>query len=164
LSIREIVAAQEMQALNRRTLIRLVRGVVVYAFLVGLSAITIGPFVMMLSVALTPGLNFMSYPMRLIPANPGLDNFIALFESTKILRWIFNSVFVSVSIVISHLFTCSLAGYAFARGSFPGRDVVFWLFMGTLMVLLRLDRAPVYLHFRHVSVAPVLQHYISGIR
>ncbi|NLE75472.1 MAG: carbohydrate ABC transporter permease [Chloroflexi bacterium] len=111
-----------------------IRILLVYVFLVALAALTVAPFMMMVSIAFTPGLNFMAFPMPLLPQNPGLGNFQALFESTKILRWTFNSVFVSVSLVALHLFTCSLAGYAFARGHFRGRDAIFWLFMGTLMM------------------------------
>jgi multiple sugar transport system permease protein len=110
------------------------RAALTYLFLTALGAVTAVPFVVMLSVALTPGLSFLSYPIRLIPANPGVDNFTDILGSTNILRWFLNSVFVSASIVVSHLFTCSLAGYAFARGRFAGRDAIFWLFMGTLMI------------------------------
>lgn len=128
------VAAHRQHDDTLRAASRTVRVILTYVFLIGLAVVTVAPFLMMVSIAFTPGLNFMSFPMPLIPKNPGLGNFEALFQSTKIVRWMFNSVFVSVSLVGLHLFTCSLAGYAFARGQFRGRDAIFWLFMGTLMM------------------------------
>lgn len=49
-------------------------------------------------------------------------------------RWLFNSILVAALVTIGNLFFDSLAGYAFARLRFPGRTVLFYAILGTMMV------------------------------
>ncbi|NPV07878.1 MAG: carbohydrate ABC transporter permease [Anaerolineae bacterium] len=122
-----------------------VRTVLIYVLLLIIAAATVGPFLVMVSASLRPNFSYMTFPISLIPENPGIDNYIRLFSQTAIGRWIFNSVFVASTVTVLELVTCSLAGYAFARGSFPGRDVIFWIFMGTLMVPSTVTIVPLFL-------------------
>lgn len=105
-----------------------------YAVLIGLAVVLVTPFLYMLSISLRPGFSFMTFPLSLIPEQVSLENYQILFTQSRIARWIFNSVFVATSVTLLQLFTSSLAGYAFSRGDFPGRDAIFWVFMGTMMV------------------------------
>jgi multiple sugar transport system permease protein len=106
----------------------------IYALLTLVGLITIGPFVVMVSASLRPHLIYLTFPMPLIPPDLGADNYAALFDQSLIGRWILNSVIITVSVTCLQLLTCSMAGFAFARGQFPGRDSIFWLFMATLMI------------------------------
>jgi len=105
-----------------------------YVLLLVIAVATVGPFLVMISASLRPNFSYMTFPISLIPPNPGIDNYIRLFDQTAIGRWILNSIIIATSVTFLQLLTCSLAGYAFARGEFPGREVIFWIFMGTLMV------------------------------
>jgi multiple sugar transport system permease protein len=105
-----------------------------YAVLIGLAVVLVTPFLYMLSISLRPGFSFMTFPLSLIPEQVSLENYQILFSQSRIARWIFNSVFVATAVTLLQLFTSSLAGYAFSRGDFPGRDAIFWVFMGTMMV------------------------------
>lgn len=108
--------------------------VLTYAILITVTIITIGPFLYMMSISLRPDFSFMYFPLSLIPERTDLSNYQLLFRHSLIERWILNSAFIATSVTFLQLITCSLAGYAFARGNFPGRDVIFWIFMGTLMI------------------------------
>ncbi|MHB0875509.1 MAG: carbohydrate ABC transporter permease [Anaerolineae bacterium] len=116
------------------TLGRVAKVFLTYVLLFAISVLTIGPFVIMLSVSLRANYSYMSFPISIIPPIPSLDNYARLFHQTMIGRWVLNSVFVSSSTTILQVLTCSMAGFAFARGTFPGREALFWVFMGTLMV------------------------------
>lgn len=105
-----------------------------YAVLVTVTLITIGPFLYMMSISLRPDFSFMYFPLGLIPERADLSNYQLLFRHSLIERWLLNSAFIATSVTVLQLITCSLAGYAFARGDFPGRDFIFWVFMGTLMI------------------------------
>jgi multiple sugar transport system permease protein len=59
-------------------------------------------------------------------------------------RWFLNSMIVSGVCVVSNLVFCSLAGYAFARLRFPGRELLFLLVLGTLMIPDQLRLIPVF--------------------
>lgn len=61
-------------------------------------------------------------------------NITALFKHSKIGRWFFNSVLICVVVTAVHLLFDAMAGYAFARGNFPGGNGLFWLVIGTMMV------------------------------
>jgi len=67
-------------------------------------------------------------------ANPTLANYKRLFELIPIWSNLYNSVFTSVIGTLTTLFFCSLAGYAFARLRFPGRDTLFMGYLATLMI------------------------------
>jgi len=122
-----------------------VRVLLIYVLILLICALTVGPFLIMISVSLRPNFSFMTFPISLIPPQPGLDNYIRLFHQTSIGRWILNSVFISTSVTFLQALTCSLAGFAFARGSFPGREVIFWAFMSTLMVPSTVTIVPIFL-------------------
>lgn len=108
--------------------------VLTYALLLVIGAALAGPFLVMISASLRGNLSYMTFPMSLIPPEPSLQNYARLMEQTMIGKWAFNSLFVATSVTLLQVLTCSMAAYAFARGSFTGREVIFWIFMGTLMV------------------------------
>lgn len=112
----------------------LLRAAVVYVLLALVALIFIGPFILMISVSLQPDLQFLTFPIDVVPPHPSLDAYAGLFADTPIARWILNSTVVSISVVILNLLTASMGGYAFARGDFPGREVIFWVLMSLLMV------------------------------
>lgn len=95
---------------------------------------TVGPFVIMISVSFTENIRFITLPIRLIPAPFTLENFQTLFSKTLALRWLFNSIFVAGVSTLGGVITSTMAGYAFARGDFIGKQVIFTLFLGILMM------------------------------
>jgi ABC-type glycerol-3-phosphate transport system permease component len=74
--------------------------------------------------------------------------------------YIKNSVFLSVVIVILNLFLSSLGGYAFARLRFPGRELLFLLVLGTLMVPDQLRLLPIFLMMVHWGLYGSFWSYI----
>jgi multiple sugar transport system permease protein len=122
-----------------------IRMVLIYAVLIVVGLIMVVPFLYMVSISLRPGFSFMVFPLSLIPDQVSIENYGILFRQSKILRWMFNSVFVSTTVTFLQLFTSSLAGYAFGRGTFKGRDTIFWIFMGTMMVPSTVTIVPAFL-------------------
>jgi multiple sugar transport system permease protein len=59
-------------------------------------------------------------------------------------RYTINSAIIAVAITVSNLFLASIGGYAFARLKFPGREVLFMLVLGTLMIPDQLRLVPIY--------------------
>ncbi len=55
-------------------------------------------------------------------------------RDSNVTRWFFNSVFVALVWIVGRVITCTMAGYAFARMRFPGRDILFLLVLSTLMI------------------------------
>ncbi|MEZ4861494.1 MAG: carbohydrate ABC transporter permease [Caldilineaceae bacterium] len=121
------------------------RRLLTYAVLMVVTALTIGPFLYMISVSLRPDFSFMYFPLSLIPEEVSWSNYQLLFRQSMIERWLLNSAVISISVTFLQLITCSMAGYAFARGDFPGRDAIFWIFMGTLMIPSTVTIVPMFL-------------------
>jgi multiple sugar transport system permease protein len=116
-----------------------------YGLLLLLAAAALGPFAMMVSASLRPNLIYLSFPMPLIPPDLGLANYGQLFGRTIIGRWILNSAIMTFSVTALQLLTCSMAGFAFARGKFPGREALFWMLMASLMIPSTVTIIPLFL-------------------
>ncbi|MYC93745.1 MAG: carbohydrate ABC transporter permease [Caldilineaceae bacterium SB0661_bin_32] len=112
----------------------LIRETIIYILMAAVAITTVGPFLIMLSVSLTQNIRFITFPIELIPTPMTLENFQTLFARTDALRWLFNSVYVAVISTLGGVITSSMAGYAFARGNFWGKNVIFMLFLGILIM------------------------------
>lgn len=96
------------------------------------SIITVAPFVMMFILALSPA-GAPTLPNQW-PDTMTFDNIASRLEARSFVRWTWNSFVYSAGSVIIVLLTAAMAGYAFAKKRFPGRSVIFWSFLATLMV------------------------------
>ncbi|MER5997266.1 carbohydrate ABC transporter permease [Nonomuraea angiospora] len=102
------------------------------ALLAVLSVLTVSPFVAMFIVALSPA-GRPTVPARW-PDSLTLDNIARVLESSGFVTWTINSLIYAVVSVVIILLTSSMAGYAFAKKRFPGREAMFWTFLATMMV------------------------------
>ena len=98
-----------------------------YLVLIGFAAMFIVPFLYMISISFRPNMEILTFPISLIPEAPGMGAFTSLFAGTAMTNWIFNSFLVTITVTLLQLFPSSMAGYGFARGDFPGKDIIFWL-------------------------------------
>lgn len=112
--------------------------------LVAVAAVTLLPFVLMLLVALSPP-GSLTLPETLIPSDIGLEHFRRVLSGSSLLRWTLNSFIYSLGTVVLILFLASMAGYAFAKKRFPGREALFWSFLATLMVPLQIYLIPYFI-------------------
>ena len=108
------------------------------------------PFAWMVSASLQDVSQIFQWPPRWIPKDPTFDNYVRFFEEERIGRYFLNSAFVSVSITVLQLFTGSLAAYTFAKRRFPGRDVLFIIFLGTMMIPGQVTIIPNYVILKHI--------------
>lgn len=101
-----------------------------------LALVTLMPIGYMFSQAFSPENETMVWPIRWIPQNPTINNFIRIMNdpTLPVFGWLLNSLFVATSVTVLVLFICSLTGYAYARLKFPGRDVIFFILLTSLMV------------------------------
>jgi len=91
------------------------------------------------------GLNeIFQYPPHLFPDELKWENFAKVFELQPFARQFLNSLYIAALNVIGTLVFSSLAGYAFARMRFPGRNVLFVLMLSALLVPLEVLIIPLY--------------------
>lgn len=96
--------------------------------------VIIFPFIYMFASSLKEPGDIVKVPPELFPAAPQWSNYAEVLEVVPIGTQLLNSAIVTLGVTIGWLFTSTLAGYAFARLEFPGRDLLFSAFLGTLMV------------------------------
>ncbi len=85
----------------------------------------------------TEGVSFKGYCKILGSIVPACDTVLAGDETgsnRQLLRWLFNSAFVAITVTLGHLVFDSMAGYALARIKFPGRRIFFAAILGTMMI------------------------------
>jgi multiple sugar transport system permease protein len=115
-----------------------------YAVL-GLGAIVmLLPFVWMVSTSLKTGEATFVTPPQLIPASPTLENYRDIFAAVPMGKFLINSIFVSVVSTFLMVLNCAMAGYAFARIRFPGRDILFYAYLATLMIPQQVTLVPLF--------------------
>ena len=118
--------------------------VIVYLLLLVMAVIYLGPFLWTVSASLKPRQEIFDWPIQLIPDQPTIQNYIKVFTTVPYARWLFNTGVITVTATIGNLLLASLAGYAFARIEFPGREIIFLMFLGTIMIPRSITLIPVF--------------------
>lgn len=115
-----------------------------YILLIIFAVITIFPFFWTLYVSLLKDPNVIElFPSSL--NNYGLQNFKYLFSKMQIKEWYFNSIVVAVSTTFANLLFNTMAGYALARINFPGRNFIFMVIIGVMLIPFQITMIPVYI-------------------
>ncbi|OGS18818.1 MAG: sugar ABC transporter permease [Elusimicrobia bacterium RIFOXYA2_FULL_40_6] len=122
-----------------------------YLFLCIIGLFMIIPFVWMLSTSLKEPGNIFVFPPQWIPNPIVFQNYVNAWNAAPFGRFFINSIFISGSLTIGSLLTGTMAGYAFARLEFPGRDKVFMIFLGTMMIPGQVTMIPVFIILKYIG-------------
>jgi multiple sugar transport system permease protein len=115
--------------------------------------VSVYPLYGMYITALTPTFDTVKTPPDLIPIHASLENFQRLLVKARDYpRWFSNSLLITLSITGFHVFFDTLSGYAFAKKRFPGRDVLFAVLLGTLMIPPQVTLVPLYIVTRNFGL------------
>jgi multiple sugar transport system permease protein len=124
-----------------------------YVILAAGGVLFVAPFLFMVSSSFQPLSEIFSYPPKWIPTDPTLQNYRDFFGSGhQIGRWIVNSAFTTAAITVAQLFFSSLVAYTFAKRTFPGRDVLFFLMLATMMLPVQITVIPNYLILKGIPL------------
>ena len=96
------------------------------------------------------------YPPTFVPQSLRWQNYTEVLRISQFPRWFVNSLIVTTVVVIGNLFFCSLAGYAFARLKWFGRDVLFVLVLATLMIPFQVIIIPTFIIVRKLGLVDTL--------
>ncbi len=92
------------------------------------------PFMWMLTTSLKSPLKAFQLPPGLIPVTFDISSYQLVFKKVNFGAFITNSIQVTVIVTASQMFVSSLAAYAFSKLRFPGRSLVFYLFLSSMMI------------------------------
>lgn len=113
-----------------------------YGFLTFMALLLIGPLLFALYMSFTSPSD---YPRIVSPAHLTFYNYKYVFSNASVGRWYLNTFIVTAGVIIGSVFVNTMAGYALARISFPGRTLVFIVVLAVLMVPLQAILIPLYL-------------------
>ena len=119
--------------------------IVIHILLVIFSIAMFVPFLWMVFSAFKPLDEIFMRPPKLLPNNWTVDGFRTAWEGAPFATAFFNSFYIAALVTIFTLLTCSMAAYAFARIRFPGNNVLFGIFLATMMVPFQLTIIPLYI-------------------
>jgi ABC-type glycerol-3-phosphate transport system permease component len=112
--------------------------------LIGAVFLTAVPFIYMVSASFKPQYEIFTFPVKLLPDNPFMDNYVTLFSETLFVRWFFNTFFVALSRSVLSLLLCMLAGFAFAKYDFPLKQFLFIFILASLTLPFEILLVPLY--------------------
>ncbi|WP_425578321.1 carbohydrate ABC transporter permease [Streptomyces albiaxialis] len=104
---------------------------------------TIFPFYAMVVLSLKPSAA-VEFPGSLVPWPLTGEAYDSMLNTQDVPRWLLNTVLYSVVSVVGVLLLSSLAGYAFAKKRFPGRNAMFWSFLSMVMVPYHVTMIPTF--------------------
>ena len=107
---------------------------VIYIVLLLGCVITLAPFIWMFLTSMKTSMEAVSVPPSILPRSWNTDAYTSLGSKLPFFQMYWNTILTSVIIVAGQLLLCSLAGYAFARIQFPGRNFLFILCLSVLMI------------------------------
>jgi multiple sugar transport system permease protein len=122
-----------------------------YALLVFGALVMVLPFFWMVNASLMSTGEIQAQPPVWLPSNPQFQNYPRLLEAVPMGQMYVNSLIVTVSSVAGVLLTSSLAGFAFAKYQFPGKEILFYCILATMMIPFFVTLIPVFYIVRQLG-------------
>jgi len=110
------------------------------------------PFAWMVLTSVKDKGEVFTYSVQWLPSRVNLDGYRDVWFEMPFARMYANSLIVAISVTVCQLVTSALAGYAFARLDFPGRDVVFMIYLSAMMIPHQATIIPAFLLIRRFNM------------
>ncbi|MFC2048870.1 carbohydrate ABC transporter permease [Elusimicrobiota bacterium] len=114
--------------------------------------LTLTPFLWMFMTSFKSKAGIFAMPPEWIPKEPTLAHYRKLFQEVDFMRHFINSTIVAFAVTVFGIFVNSLAGYAFAKYKFPGRDRIFAILILALMVPGQITMMPAFLILKKMGL------------
>lgn len=128
-----------------------------YALVIGISFIIIYPLLMKFSIAFKDKTDIYNPTIYMIPVHFTMDNIRMAIQILDYFPLLGNTLLFVIVTTLLTTASCALAGYGFARFSFPGSNVLFALVILTLLVPTSTLMVPLYLHFRSFDILGIIR-------
>jgi multiple sugar transport system permease protein len=116
-----------------------------YLLLLALAAVTLAPMLWMLSASFMPAGEASSFPPRFIPSEVTFAHYVSLFTRLNLARYLFNSALLALAVTAISLVVNSMAGYAFAKYRFAGRNRLMKLLITSMVIPAQVTMLPLFL-------------------
>jgi ABC-type glycerol-3-phosphate transport system permease component len=134
-----------------RTGWQIIKRIVLYIFLTGATIMMAFPLFWMISSSLKTIDETNSAGIVWFPPHPTLEAYINIFQNSAFMRSYFNSVFYTTLALVGTLASIAVVAYAFSRIEWPGRNLVFFLMLSTMMIPAQALLVPQYVFFNKLG-------------
>ncbi len=124
---------------------RRVGRVLLYVALIVTAGATLAPLLWMVSASLMPTGQASSFPPPFVPKQVTFEHYASLFTRLNLARYLFNSALLAFAVTLISLLVNSMAGYAFAKYRFRGRDPLFKLLITSMVIPAQVTMLPLFL-------------------
>ncbi len=122
-----------------------IRKVILYSVLLIGVIVTIAPFLWMISASLMPVGQANQFPPKFWPEKVTFEHYQTLFSRLNVIRYFLNSIVISLSITGISLIFNSMAGFAFAKYRFAGKQKLFKLLLSAMVIPAQVTMLPLFL-------------------
>ena len=134
-----------------REIFPIIKRVVLYIFLTGATILMSFPLFWMISSSLKTLEETNSAGIIWFPKAPTLAAYISIFQNEAFLRSYFNTVFYTTLSLVGTLISIAVVAYAFSRIEWPGRELVFFLMLSTMLIPPQALIVPQYVFFNKLK-------------
>ena len=131
---------------------RKLNSLILNVFLLTGAIVTIFPLIWMFVSSVKPMKEIIKMPPDFFPKAPTLGNFLTLFETLPFLRFLLNSILVTVISTVILVFVCALTGYVFAKFNFHGKKILYSLILMTMMIVDEVLVLPLFMMITEVQL------------
>lgn len=122
--------------------------IIPYLLLVVWALLSLLPLYWMVTISFMNVVTLLRMPPKLFPDPITITNYVRLLDKSMLLRWELNSAIIAFTNTAITLIVSSFYGYIFAKKQFPGKKLLFWILICTLMVPFHVVAIPIFLMFR----------------
>lgn len=126
--------------------------IILYSLLIIGAVISLFPILWMVSASLMPTGEASTFPPRILPSKITFDHYYDLFTRLSLGRYLLNSAFIAIVVTSLSLVINAMAGYAFAKLRFRGRDKVFRALSAGLVLPVQVSMLPLFLLLKNMGL------------
>lgn len=133
------------QHVNNKKVLYL-RNTILTVLLLALAFLCLFPLFYMIMNSFGPAVEATDTSRSVLPSSWSFDSYVAFFAFSKYsTKWLFNSLITACSVVLGNVLFASMAGYAFAKLHFKGRQFLFYLILVGMMIPYQVTQVPLYI-------------------
>ncbi len=122
------------------------------AALGALALLTLAPLLWMVSISLMPAGDANVFPARLVPSRVTTEHYVALFARLDVARYALNSAGLALAVTALAVLINGMAGYAFAKLRFTGRESLYRVLLGALVIPAQVAMIPLFLLVKELGL------------
>lgn len=130
--------------MKEQTITSTVRSIGFHVLMLTGAFIFLLPVLWMLSASLMSRTDVLASPINLLPPQGNPQNYLEIFTKFNIGHYLVNSIVVTGSVVLLNVLFCTVVGYSFAKFNYPGKNLIFFAILMTIMVPFTVLMIPLY--------------------